>query len=294
MTRRGLIYFALLSVLWGIPYLMIKVAVAEVSVPFLVFARAAVGAVVLLPFALTAGSFAWARAKWLPLAAFCLTEMIAPWVLIAHGEVHIDSSTAGMLIALTPTITVWLSKMFGSGEGVDARRSIGLSLGFLGVFILAAPTLGGDFLSIIEILLASVCYALGSIIASRWLDDVAPAQLTGLCLLGAALFYAWPAIQTWPTVIPSTAAMTSILALGVFCTALAFAMFFLLVREVGPERAVVITYVAPAIAVAAGVGLLGEPLSASILVAFAFILCGSWLSTARNLTRPSSSSPARS
>jgi drug/metabolite transporter (DMT)-like permease len=292
MTRRGLMYFVLLSVLWGVPYLMIKVAVAEVSVPFLVFARAAIGALVLLPFAFLVGGFGWVRTKWLPLVGFCLTEMIAPWVLIAHGEVHIDSSTAGMLIALTPALTVVLSKLLGSGEGFDIRRSSGLSLGFFGVCLLAAPTLGGDLLSVIEIVLASVCYAIGSIIASRWLNDVPAAQLTGLCLIGAAVVFAWPAIQNWPVLPPSNTAIASILALGVFCTALAFAMFFLLVREVGPQRAVVITYVAPAIAVAAGVGLLGEPLNGGTLVAFAFILCGSWLSTSGGRTKPSPTSAA--
>lgn len=109
MTRRGLLLFALLSLLWGIPYLLIKLAVAEVSVPFLVFARTAVGALVLLPFALAQGSFEWLKTQWLAVAAFCVVEMVLPWGLITHGEVSIDSSTAGLLIAMTPAVTVALS-----------------------------------------------------------------------------------------------------------------------------------------------------------------------------------------
>lgn len=98
MTRRGLFLFVLLSLLWGIPYLLIKPAVAEVSVPFLVFARTAVGALALLPFVLVQGSFGWLKTHWRAVAAFCLVEMILPWGLITHGEVSIDSSTAGLLI----------------------------------------------------------------------------------------------------------------------------------------------------------------------------------------------------
>ncbi len=279
MTRRGLLLFALLSVLWGIPYLLIKLAVAEVSVPFLVFARTAVGAMALLPFVLVQRNFGWLKTHWLAVAAFCVVEMVLPWGLITHGEVSIDSSTAGMLIAMTPAVTVALSKLMGSDERLGMRRWAGLFLGFAGVFVLALPTLGGGFLAVIEILMAAACYALGSIIASRWLNDVPATSLTAVCLAGAALIYAGPASLAWPAVMPSTTAVGAIVSLGVFCTAIAFATYFLLVREIGPERAVVITYVAPAVAVAAGVLVLSEPLSIGILAAFALILCGSYLGT---------------
>ena len=154
MTRRALLLFALLSLLWGVPYLLIKVAVAEVSVPFLVFARAGVGALALLPVMLLKPDFAWLRRHWLAAAAFCLTEMLLPWGLIAHGEKSIDSSTAGLLIALTPVVTVALAKLTGSEERLGPRRWTGLALGFAGVFVLALPTLGGGLVAVGEILLA--------------------------------------------------------------------------------------------------------------------------------------------
>ncbi|MER9406366.1 EamA family transporter [Mesorhizobium caraganae] len=294
MTRRGLLLFALLSLLWGIPYLLIKLAVAEVSVPFLVFARTAVGALVLLPFALAQGSFEWLKTQWLAVAAFCVVEMVLPWGLITHGEVSIDSSTAGLLIAMTPAVTVALSKLMGSDERLGIRRWLGLFLGFAGVFVLALPTLGGGLLAVIEILIAAACYALGSIIASRWLNDVPASALTAVCLIGAAVIYAVPASQAWPTVMPSMTAVGAIVGLGVFCTAIAFATYFLLVREIGPERAVVITYVAPAVSVAAGVLVLSEPLDISILAAFALILCGSYLGTWRAAQEPSVSASTAS
>lgn len=294
MTRRGLFLFVLLSLLWGIPYLLIKLAVAEVSVPFLVFARTAVGALALLPFVLVQRSFGWLKTHWPAVAAFCLVEMILPWGLITHGEVSIDSSTAGLLIAMTPAVTVALSKLMGSDERLGIRRWTGLFLGFAGVFVLALPTLGGGFLAVVEILMAAACYASGSIIASRWLNDVPATSLTAVCLAGAALIYAVPAALAWPAAMPSTTVVGAILGLGVFCTAIAFATYFLLVREIGPERAVVITYVAPAVSVAAGVLVLSEPQDIGIVAAFALILCGSYLGTWRAPPEPSVSATSAS
>lgn len=286
MTRRALLLFALLSILWGVPYLLIKVAVAEVSVPFLVFARAGIGALALLPFLFVKQDFTRLRRHWLAAAGFCLTEMLLPWGLIAHGEKSIDSSTAGLLVALTPVVTVALAKLTGSQERLGPRRWLGLALGFGGIFVLALPTLGGGLFAVGEILLAAFCYAAGSIIASRWLKDVPAAQLTGVCLIGAAAVYAFPAAHAWPAAIPSATALWAIIGLGVFCTALAFATFFMLVREAGPERAVMITYVAPAVAVAAGVIVLSEPLDARLVAAFALILVGSYLGASRDTDKP--------
>jgi drug/metabolite transporter (DMT)-like permease len=286
MSRRAWVLFALLSVVWGVPYLMIKVAVAEVSVPFLVFARSAVGAAVLFPIAVRAGGFASLRSHWIPIATFALVEMIVPWGLLAHAEVRLNSSTAGLLIAATPIITVMLGKRFSDTESLGRLRRTGLALGFAGVGVLAAPELGGDLRSIAEIVIAAACYAGGSIVAARWLKNVPAIPMTVACLAITSGVYLLPAFMTWPYSVPSIPVIAAIVGLGVVCTALAFASFFLLIREVGAERAVVITYVAPAVAVAAGVTMLSEPLDARIALSFVLILCGSYLATGRSTPAP--------
>lgn len=286
MSRRALALFVLLSVLWGVPYLLIKVAVAEVPVPLLVFARSALGALVLLPIAMRQGGFATVLRHWRGVLGFAVVEMIIPWGLIVHGELHLNSSTAGLLVAATPIITVFLGRFGRDPEPVSVARLCGLLLGLGGVATLAAPHLGGDLISVIEVLLAAACYAVGSMIAARWLGDVPAVPMTAACLALAALAYAVPAVVEWPAAWPSAHASAAILALGVACTAAAFASFFVLIREVGSERAVVITYVAPAVAVASGVALLDEPLESRLLVAFALILGGSWLATSRSTPRP--------
>jgi drug/metabolite transporter (DMT)-like permease len=276
-----------MSVIWGIPYLMIKVAVEGVSVPVLVFARTALAAVILLPLALRGGRPTWIRRHWRPLIAFAAIEMIIPWWLLSDAERHITSSMAGLLIAASPIIAVVLGRLTGDTERVGFLRWTGLAVGFGGVAVLVAPELGGGQpWAIVEMLLTATCYAIGPLIVARRLADVPVLPLTAVSLSLAALLYAPPAVLTWPDQRPSVQVLAALVGLALICTALAFLVFFALIREVGPSRALVFTYVNPAVAVAAGVVVLGEPLTATILASFALILGGSILATARPRAAP--------
>lgn len=280
MSKRGVVLFALMGVLWGVPYLMIKVAVEGVSVPVLVFSRTALGALLLLPFALRGGRFAGLRRYWLPLVAFATIEMIVPWYLISDAERHITSSMTGLLIAASPIVTIIVAKLLGDAERLGPLRWVGLGVGLAGVAVLAAPELrSGQPWAIVEVLIVAVCYATAPQIAARYLKDVPALPMTVACLGFAALVYAVPAAATWPATLPSPVVLAALGGLAVICTATAFVVFFALIREVGPSRALVFTYVNPAVAVAAGVALLGEPLTPTIVVSFALILGGSVLAT---------------
>jgi drug/metabolite transporter (DMT)-like permease len=281
LSGRGWVLFALMGVLWGIPYLMIKVAVEGVSVPMVVFARTAVGAAILLPLALRAGRPTWLRERWRPLLAFAVIEIMIPWGLLSEAERHITSSMTGLLIAATPIVAVLVGRLTGDAERLGPARWAGLVIGLAGVAVLAGPAMGdGSPWAIVEVLLVAVCYATAPIIAARRLSDVPALPMTAVCLGGAALVYAPPAILTWPQTLPDGRVLAALAGLAVLCTALAFLVFFALIREVGPSRALVFTYVNPAVAVTAGVLVLGEPLTATILVSFVLILAGSVLATA--------------
>jgi drug/metabolite transporter (DMT)-like permease len=294
VTKRGWVLFFLMAVIWGVPYLMIKVAVQGVSNPVLVFARTAVGAAVLLPLALRGSRIGeMLRKHWFPLAAFAVIEIVIPWWLLADAEREITSSMTGLLIAASPIITIAVARMTGAGERLGLLRWIGLGVGLAGVAVLAAPELaGGSPLAIAEVLLVAVCYATAPQIAARKLQDVPALPMTAICLTGAALVYLVPAIMTWPTEVPSAPVLAAIAGLAIICTALAFIVFFALIREVGTSRALVFTYVCPAVAVTAGVVFLGEPLTVTILVSFALILAGSVLATARHRAPAAESVPA--
>ncbi|MCW2506583.1 MAG: EamA family transporter [Actinomycetia bacterium] len=292
MSRRGWVLFALMAFLWGIPYLMIKVAVDGVSVPVLVFARTVVGAAILVPLALHGGRVRELRPYWRPLLAFAVIEIFVPWWLLGEAERHITSSLTGLLIAAAPIVGVVVARPTGAGERLGTLRWIGLGVGLAGVAVLAGPGLtGGDPWAIIEVLVVAVCYGTAPQIAARKLADVPALPMTAVCLGFAALVYATPAALTWPTALPSASVLAALAGLALFCTALAFIVFFALIREVGTSRALVFTYVCPAVAVTAGVLLLAEPLTPSIIVSFVLILAGSVLATAAQRTRREQAAP---
>ncbi|MDQ0786709.1 DMT family transporter [Streptomyces sp. B3I8] len=282
MTARGWFLFSLMGVVWGIPYLMIKVAVDALSPSFVVCARCALGAALLLPFAIRGGGLPRVvRTHWRPMLAFACIEIIGPWWTLTDAERHLTSSTAGLLIAGVPIVGIALARFFGSAEHLGPRRLAGLLLGLAGVTVLTLPHLtGGDARSLAEVLVTVVGYATAPLIVSRHLKDVPTLQLTAPCLALAALVYAPAAVAGRPDAMPSAQVLTALAGLGAICTALAFVVFLELIKEAGPTRSTVFTYVNPAVAVAAGALFLDEHLTAGVVAAFALILTGSVLATA--------------
>jgi len=269
-----------MSLIWGVPYLLIKVADGGVSVPVLVFARVAGGAVVLLPIAVHRRQLGVLRGHWRWLAVFACVEIIMPWLFLTAAEKRLSSSMSGLLIASVPIIGALLARLSGDAERLTAVRWTGLLAGLAGVALLAGPgAAGGDARSIGEVLLVAVCYATGPLIASRKLGTAPPIGMTAVCLGFAAVVYAPAAALTWPAAMPSGEVLGALAGLAVVCTAAAFLFFFALIAEVGPARATVITYLNPAVAVALGVSVLGERFTPAMAGAFALILGGSVLAT---------------
>ena len=282
MSRRGLLLFAAMSVIWGIPYLLIRVAVAEVSPPVLVFARTGLGAAILLPIALLRVDLRPVLRHWRWVVAFALVEIAMPWVLLSSAEQRISSSLAGLLVAGVPLVGAATAVIIGGPDRVGRRQLVGLLIGFGGV----AAIVGGDFqaesaIAIVQVAIVVVCYAVGPFILSRRLAGVSSIGIMALALTLTALLYAPVAVVQWPSSTPSGAALASIAILGVVCTAAAFLLFAALIGEVGPVRATVITYVNPAVAAVLGVLVLGETLTPPMLLGFALAIAGSTLATRR-------------
>jgi drug/metabolite transporter (DMT)-like permease len=275
-----------MGVIWGIPYLLIKVADGAVAVPFLVWARIAVGVLICLPLALAQGALrpqqrTVLRQNWRWLAGFAVIEIIAPWALLSSAERTLSSSASGLLIASVPIIgavLAWLAP--GHGDRMTVVRAAGLLIGFAGVALLAGPGAGqGNLLADAEVLVTAFCYAAGPMIAIRKLASVPSITANAACLLVAGVVYTPAAILTWPHAMPSVNVLLALAALGAVCTAAGLVCYFYLIAEVGPARATVVTYVNPAVAVALGVLVLGEPFTPAIGASFALILAGSVLGT---------------
>jgi len=291
VTGRAWALFAAVTVLWGVPYLFIRVAVEEVSPPVVVLARTLLAAALLAPFALAGGSLAALRGRRRELALLALVEIAVPFTLISAGEVHVTSSLAAILIALEPLMVVTIGAVAGLGERVDGRALAGLVLGLAGVAALVGIDVGGDgdrLGGVAMIVAATACYAVGVLWVRVRFAGAPPVGLATVTVAWAAAWTAPAALLTLPGEVPSAGTLGSLAVLGVGCTALALALFFRLIAEAGPVRAVLITYTAPVVAVAAGVAVLDEPLSAGMLVGVVLIAAGSWLASAR---RPEAAPP---
>src|SRR5258708_25887933 len=237
-----------MGVIWGVPYLLIKVAVGGVPVPVLVVAGVGMGGGLLLPVAVRRRQLGALRPHWRWLAAFAVVEIITPWLLLSEAERRLSSSLSGLLVAAVPIIVVAGARLTGGTERLTAIRWTGLLAGLGGVALLAGPTAaGGDALSIIEVLLVAGRYATGPLIASRKLGDLPPLGMTAACLGLAALGYAPLAALTSPSAGPSGRVLAALAGLAVVCTAAAFLLFFRLIAEVGPARAGAITSTNPPI-----------------------------------------------
>ena len=300
MSRRGWVLFLAMSVIWGIPYLLIKVAVEELSPATLVFLRCGIAALVLVPLAAYLGGLRAPLRHWKPLLAFTLLEMTGPWLLLAYAEQTLTSSLTGLLVATVPIVSVVAGRVVGEADRLDPLRVAGMVVGLLGVGALLGLDIGGgEVMAVGAVALVVLGYGTAPLIVSRRLGGVSSTGVSAWALLLTALVYlplAGPRLADEG--LPSGNVVGAVLALALVCTAAALVLFFALIREVGPNRALVITFVNPAVAVLLGVWLLDEPLTVGTLVGFPLVLVGCVLATRRSrpaaLTRVQADSPSSS
>ncbi len=285
MSRKGWLLFVALCVIWGIPYLFIRVAVRELPPPALVLLRTAPAALLLLPFALRGGELRRLLRSWPWVLLYTMIELCVPWLLLAHAEERISSSLAGLLIATVPLIGAVAYRAFGVADHFDARRLTGLFVGFAGVAALVGLDIASsDALGIAETIVVALCYAMGPVVISRRLSHLPAIGVIWTSLAVTAVLYAPAGTLTMPASL-SGETIASVAVLSVVCTVIAFLLFFALIREVGPSRTTVITYVNPLVAVLLGVALLGESFTLGIAVGMPLILVGSVLATSRTRGR---------
>lgn len=279
MNTRAWMLFLALGIIWGMPYLLIRIAVEDLHPVIVAFGRTAVGALVLLPFAFNGSALSAALRHWKWLLVYTLFEITGPWVLIAYAETRLTSSTAGLIVATTPLIAAAVVAGLGH-ERIEPRRLLGLALGLCGVAgFMGADIRPGDMPAMLALILSAVGYAIGPIIAARKLSHIDPIGVVTGSLILAFLIYLPAAPFFWPATV-SAASAWSVVGLGLLCTAIAFVLLFALIAEVGPARSTVIAYVNPAIALLLGVVILNEPLTIGMAIGFPLIIIGSILGTA--------------
>jgi|HubBroStandDraft_6_1064221.scaffolds.fasta_scaffold00573_4 drug/metabolite transporter (DMT)-like permease len=283
MTRRAWVAFAAASLIWGVPYLFIKIAVDHgVTPPVLAWGRVTLGALVLLALAWRAGTLPSVRRHWRGLLAFAIAEIAIPFPMLAIGEQRVPSSLAAIMVATVPLIGALLAMRFDHSERPTPIRALGLAIGFGGVIALVGLDVAGhkgELLGIGAIMVTAIGYAIGPMVIKHRLSGLDPRATMGASLAIASLMLLPWAVLDLPAHVPSAGGIASVVVLGLLCTAAGFVVYAILIAEAGTSRATVITYVNPVVAVSLGVLLLGEQPGAGAIAGLLLILAGGWLAT---------------
>lgn len=290
MNTRAKIAFAAIAFLWGIPYLLIKIAVdAGITPAFLAWARVVIGAAILLAISDRRGLVEIVRERWKWFALFAVAEVVIPFPLIATGEQHVDSSVAAILIAAVPLFVALLALRFDHTEKVGGWRLVGLFVGLAGVVMFVGIDFAGhrdELLGALAILVSAFFYAVAPIVVKKKLSDLDPRVSMGVSLVFAAVILTPVAALEAPRVMPSTAGISAVVGLGVLCTAAAFAAFGVVIAEAGASRTVLVTYINPVVAIGAGMLVRGERPGIGAVIGFVLILAGSWMASGGKLPQP--------
>jgi drug/metabolite transporter (DMT)-like permease len=284
MTWRAWTTFAILCVIWGVPYLLIKFALVDLSPACIAWTRLALAAFVLLPIAWKRGVLRPALKHKVAITVFAVTELVIPFSLIAVGEQWLSSSLTGILIATAPMAVVLIAPWFGIKETMGALRWLGLGIGFLGVVVLLGIDTGqveNLWLGVACVIGAVAGYAVGPLVVERYLGEVDELGALAASLAIAAALFLPVAAFTAPSQMPSASALISVAVLGAICTALALLLYFQLINEAGAARATLVAYINPAVAALLGVAILDEPFGLGSAAGLAMILVGSWFATGK-------------
>lgn len=286
MTRRGLYLFLAVGFTWGIPYFLIAIALQSFSTPSIVWLRVTIGSLFLLPVVLRRKELRATLREWKWVLLFAALEMIGPWYLITEAERSSASSLAGLMMTTIPFIAAFITGTFlGDRAARHPVTILGLVLGFAGVLSLVGIDAFTGSISVRPVAflaVSAVCYAVAPIVASRTIPHISGIALSTVSLAMVSIAYLPFAAQSLPADIATSPPATTWLAvvvLGVLCSALAFVLYFALIKEVGPRRSTLITYVNLFVAAVLGIAFLGEPVTIGIIVGLPLVVTGSYLAS---------------
>jgi drug/metabolite transporter (DMT)-like permease len=288
MSRKALWLFLAAGLAWGVPYFFIAIAVQDFSTYSIVLFRVIIGAAVLIPLALKSGALKLALKHWRWVMVFAVLEMVGPWWLITEAANHISSGLTGLLIATVPFFAVFIASFMGDKSVWHPKTIFGLVLGFTGVVaLIGIDSIAGyiDPLWVAAVILASVGYAVAPAIISHKIGFVPTAGVISLSMVMVGFVYLIPALTQLPAEIaagPAIESWLAVLILGTVCSALAFVIFFALIKEVGPARATLITYLNTLVALVLGIVFLNEPITPGLLIGIPLVLIGSWFAGRRH------------
>jgi drug/metabolite transporter (DMT)-like permease len=285
MSRKGWALFALVGVLWGVPYLFMKVAVEELSTPVIVFSRLLIGAAVLVPLALYEKTLRPALKYWKYIALYAVAEMVIPWTLITSAQKDLASGVVALLVATVPIWATFFAHHTGDLTAAHRTRIFGIALGLIGiVFLVGIETLNdfGNIRALFQVLIASAAYAYAVNMITRKAPETSGVAINGIAMALSTVIFAPFALTHLPSQTPSTDALLATIGLGLICTAFAFWVFFIVLNEIGAARASLVVYPNTAVAVLLGIFLLDEELTLAIAIGLPMVLLGSYFASRKS------------
>jgi drug/metabolite transporter (DMT)-like permease len=283
MSRKALLLFLATGLAWGIPYFFIQIALEDFSSYSIIFIRVLIGAAIMVPLALNSGALKLALKHWKWVLFFAVMEMIIPWWFITEAGRHISSGLTALLIATVPLFGVVVASLVGDKTIRNPKTLFGMLIGFAGVVALVGiDSLQGiiDPIWVGAVILASVGYAVAPAVISYKIGFVPTTGVISLSMVFVGMAYLVPALTQLPQEIanvPSLNSWLALLGLGAICSALAFMLFFALIREIGAARSTLIVYINTLVALLLGVVFLSEPITPGLLIGLPLVLIGSWL-----------------
>ncbi len=274
--------FVLLAALWGASFLFMRLGAADFGPWVTAGLRVMLASLVLLPLLLARGHWAALRERAGAILFAGLLNSAIPFALFAYAVLSITTGLASILNATVPlfgALVAWLWLK----EKPGGSRALGLVIGFLGVALLswgkASFKPGGTGWAVLACLLATFCYGLAASFTKRHLSGVPPLATATGSQIGASLGLALPTWWFWPEQSPALSSWLAIAALAVLCTAVAYILYFRLIEQAGPAKALTVTFMIPLFALLYGVVFLGETITPWMVGCGLVILCGIALAT---------------
>lgn len=290
MKPRDLLDLLVLAALWGASFLFMRLGAQAFGPVALVFLRVAGASLLLLPWMLARGEGEALRRHWRPVALIGMVNSTGPFLLFAVASLVM---TAGLMAVFNATAPLWaaLIAWLWLRERLSLPRLLGLAIGFAGVLWLSwgkadlRPAAAWGALGISPALGIAACigatllYGLGANLARRQLQGVPPVAVAAGSQAACALVLALPAWWWWPAADPPAQAWLAVALLALLCTGLAYVLYFRLIANVGATKAISVTFLIPAFAMAWGWLALAEVPTPTMLAGAAVVLLGTGLST---------------
>ena len=275
-----------LAALWGASFLFMRLGAADFGPVALSFLRVAIAAVTLAPILAWSGQWPGLRENWRVIAVVGVINSALPFLAYAYAALSITAGLSAVFNATSPLWTAVIAWMW-LGDRLQAQRLAGVAIGFAGVLGLALFNVnqpaafkpGGSGWAVLACVSATVLYGLAACMTRQWLSKAPPLAVAAGSQMSATAFLAVPALWFWPEVTPGATPWLAALLLGALCTGVAYILYFRLIRNLGPNRAISVTFLIPAFAAFWGWVVLGEPFTTPMLTGCAVILVGTALAT---------------